>query len=261
MALRRSVALLPRFFQHTSESALPLTTLSFDDIRKQFKNGTGSVSEISSANDFARSFATDAVARQPKALSPCDRLSMTPTHYIKYDEKHHKRLPPGTSARDAQYLVMHTGRFLYATAARAILIHFLLEFSPAADAVAAGSAEVDISNLEEGRMMTVKWRGKPVFVKHRTEKEIEKMRATPLSELKDPEADDARVIDPKYLVVIGVCTHLGCIPIAGAGEYHGWYCPCHGSHYDQSGRIRKGPAPYNLEVPGYQIADNKVLIG
>ena len=115
--------------------------------------------------------------------------------------------------------------------------------------------------------ITVTWRGKPVFVDHRTGEEIEQARAVPLDELRDPQPDAARVIEPQWLVVVGVCTHLGCVPLGQKpgdprGDYGGWFCPCHGSHYDTSGRIRKGPAPRNLVVPEYAFtADDMIRIG
>jgi len=106
------------------------------------------------------------------------------------------------------------------------------------------------------------WRDRPLFVRYRTEKEIEDARATSINDLRDPEHDEDRVIKPEWLIVTGVCTHLGCVPIAGKGNYGGYYCPCHGSHYDTSGRVRKGPAPLNLEVPPYKFTDEStVLIG
>lgn len=110
----------------------------------------------------------------------------------------------------------------------------------------------------------MQWRGKPLFIRHRAQSEIEAARAVPLSELRDPQPDQVRVKDGKdqYLVLLGVCTHLGCVPLPEAGDYKGWFCPCHGSHYDTSGRIRQGPAPLNLEVPPYCfIDDNTVLVG
>jgi ubiquinol-cytochrome c reductase iron-sulfur subunit len=116
--------------------------------------------------------------------------------------------------------------------------------------------------LPEGGIMTVKWRGKPVFVRHRSKKEIDEAQATPLAQLPDPQKDADRVKKPEWLVVIGVCTHLGCVPLGNSGDYDGWFCPCHGSHYDTSGRIRRGPAPRNLEVPVYSfLTDTKVRIG
>lgn len=103
--------------------------------------------------------------------------------------------------------------------------------------------------------------GKPVFIRRRTEKEIAKEKAVNISELRDPEPDEKRAPSGEWLIVIGICTHLGCVPIAGKGDFGGYYCPCHGSHYDASGRIRKGPAPANLEVPEYEFNGNVVTIG
>ncbi|MDP4709012.1 MAG: ubiquinol-cytochrome c reductase iron-sulfur subunit [Rickettsiaceae bacterium] len=136
--------------------------------------------------------------------------------------------------------------------------------NPSADVLALSSIDVDISNIEPGRTMTVKWRGKPVFITHRTEAEIKEAEETPMNELKDPESDSARVKEgyKQWLVTIGICTHLGCVPISNKGDYDGWFCPCHGSHYDTSARIRRGPAPLNLAVPPYEfLSDTKIRIG
>lgn len=105
--------------------------------------------------------------------------------------------------------------------------------------------------------------GKPVFIRHRTPKEIAEANAVDVSSLRDPQTDEERVQNPEWLVALGVCTHLGCVPISNAGEFGGWYCPCHGSHYDNSGRTRKGPAPLNLEIPPYSFIEDgsKLLIG
>jgi ubiquinol-cytochrome c reductase iron-sulfur subunit len=137
------------------------------------------------------------------------------------------------------------------------------QMSPDATTLAAASAEVDIANIAEGQAVTVKWRGKPIFISHRTPKEIELARAVPLSELRDPATDESRVQKPEWLILIGICTHLGCVPLKNDGPYEGGYfCPCHGSVYDASGRIRYGPAPYNLALPPYKFAsDTKVTIG
>lgn len=136
--------------------------------------------------------------------------------------------------------------------------------NPSADVLALSSIEVDISKVEPGQTLTVKWRGKPVFIKHRTEAEITSATQTAMSDLVDPEPDSARVKvgHEKWLVTIGICTHLGCVPISNQGDFKGWFCPCHGSHYDTSGRVRKGPAPLNLAVPPYEfISDTKIRIG
>jgi len=136
------------------------------------------------------------------------------------------------------------------------------QMNPDASTVALAAIEVDISAIPEGQIVTVKWRGKPVFIRHRTPKEIEEAVDTPLSELRDPQTDAERVKKAPWLVVVGVCTHLGCVPLGHQGKYDGWFCPCHGSVYDTSGRIRQGPAPLNLEVPEYAfLSDVKVRIG
>ena len=136
------------------------------------------------------------------------------------------------------------------------------QMNPAADTLALASTEVDLSSLEEGQAITVTWRGKPVFVRHRTPEEIKSAKEVSLDEMRHPETDEERVPNEKFIVLVGVCTHLGCVPINGKGEYGGWFCPCHGSHYDTSGRIRKGPAPTNLEVPKYKFVGNdKIIIG
>ena len=144
---------------------------------------------------------------------------------------------------------------------------FLKSMSPAEDTLALGTTEVDVSSIEEGQSVTVKWRGKPVFIRKRTKDEIDEAKTVNIEDLKDPEEDINRVKKDEWLVLVGVCTHLGCVPLGqkltdSKGEYNGWYCPCHGSHYDTSGRIRKGPAPENLAVPPYSfLNDTTIKIG
>ena len=123
------------------------------------------------------------------------------------------------------------------------------QMNPDASVKALATTEVDVSLVQPGQSITVLWRGKPVFIKRRTENEITEAKAVSLTELKHPEKDEDRASNPEWLVMLGVCTHLGCVPLADKGDYNGWFCPCHGSHYDTSGRIRKGPAPTNLEIP------------
>ena len=136
------------------------------------------------------------------------------------------------------------------------------QMNPDASVKALASTEVDISNIEKGQSITVLWRGKPVFIRRRTDEEIAKARDVNIDELKHPEKDEDRAKDPEWLVMLGVCTHLGCVPLGDKGEYGGWFCPCHGSHYDTSGRIRKGPAPTNMEVPKYEFVNsNTIKIG
>jgi len=156
------------------------------------------------------------------------------------------------------FLYVATGTVAAFGAAMA-LWPFLDQMNPSADVLALSSIEVDLAPVKVGQQITVSWRGNPVFVRHRTQEDIEEARAVPLDELKDPQRDEDRVIEPQWLVMIGVCTHLGCVPLGEQGDYHGWFCPCHGSHYDTSGRIRRGPAPLNLEVPGYEFVDDTTI--
>lgn len=166
------------------------------------------------------------------------------------------------------FLYMATGAMVAVGAAAAVW-PFIDSMNPAADTLALSSIEVSLAPIEEGQSVTFKWRGKPVFVRRRTAAEIAEARAVPMDDLIDPESDDNRVKDGKdeWLVLVGVCTHLGCIPLGqkagdAKGEYGGWFCPCHGSHYDTSGRIRKGPAPMNLPVPPYEfLSDTQIKIG
>ena len=141
---------------------------------------------------------------------------------------------------------------------------FIDSMNPAADVLSLASTEVDISSVEPGAGVSVLWRGKPIFIRRRTATELKEIREVDITTIPDPESDSDRVKKGKeeWLVVIGSCTHLGCVPIKNSGEYGGWFCPCHGSHYDVSGRIRKGPAPKNLFIPPYKFIDqNTILIG
>lgn len=185
------------------------------------------------------------------------------------------------SATDSQ----HTRRdFLYVATGTAGAVGlagaiwpFIDQMQPDASTRALASIQVDVSSVEPGMSLTVKWRGRPVFIRNRTEQEIEEARSVPLAELKDPIArnqnlaPDAPADDlnrsagegkENWLVMLGVCTHLGCVPIGQSGDFGGWFCPCHGSHYDTAGRIRKGPAPENLLVPTYSfVSDTVIQIG
>ena len=200
--------------------------------------------------------------------------------FSKYEAK-----DPSTN-RGLTYLMIGSLGLLSASAAKSTVTEFLATMSASADVLAMAKVELDLAAIPEGKNVIIKWRGKPVFIRHRTPDEIAEARSTDWKSLRDPESDEARTKQPEWLVMLGVCTHLGCVPIGEAGDYGGWFCPCHGSHYDISGRIRKGPAPVslcvyvlcklgrrplivrpcpqlNLEVPQYDIveAENKMVIG
>ncbi|MCR4520118.1 MULTISPECIES: ubiquinol-cytochrome c reductase iron-sulfur subunit [Bosea] len=173
----------------------------------------------------------------------------------------------GTTRRD--FLMLATGA-AGAVGVGALVIPLISQLAPDAQTVAAGApVDVDLTPIAEGQAIKLFWRGKPIFVRHRTKKEIEEAKAVDVATLRDPQTDAQRTKagHEQFLVIFGNCTHLGCIPLGTApgeskGDYDGWFCPCHGSHYDSSGRIRKGPAPLNLPVPPYAFnGDTKIRIG
>jgi ubiquinol-cytochrome c reductase iron-sulfur subunit len=178
----------------------------------------------------------------------------------------HADQPRGDEPSRRDFLAMTSGA-LAAIGTGWVVWRFVDSMNPSADTLALASTEVNLSSIEEGSAITVKWRGKPVFVRHRTDAEIAEAASVPLTGLIDPESDADRTINPKWLVMVGSCTHLGCVPLGqketdNKGEFGGWYCPCHGSHYDTAGRIRKGPAPLNLTVPEYAfLSDDVIKIG
>ncbi|XP_050362086.1 cytochrome b-c1 complex subunit Rieske, mitochondrial [Nymphalis io] len=158
------------------------------------------------------------------------------------------------------YLIAGAGSVAGAYAAKSVVTHFVSSMAAAADVLALAKIEIKLNEIPEGKSVTFKWRGKPLFIRHRTANEISTEKSVAVETLRDPQHDDQRVQNPKWLVVIGVCTHLGCVPVANAGDFGGYYCPCHGSHYDASGRIRKGPAPLNLEIPPHSFIDDGLLV-
>jgi ubiquinol-cytochrome c reductase iron-sulfur subunit len=186
--------------------------------------------------------------------------------WIKADEKK-KHLSPEKdkhSRRDFLYL---SSISIGSVGTAAFIWPFLKSMNPAEDTLALGSTEVDLSDISVGQSKTVKWRGKPIFIRRRTQEEISEANSVDVAVLRDPVIDKDRVQKEEWLVLEGICTHLGCVPLGQKmtdtkGEYNGWFCPCHGSHYDTSGRVRKGPAPDNLAVPPYQfISDTIIKIG
>lgn len=163
--------------------------------------------------------------------------------------------------RDFLYVATATAA---AVGGAAALWPFVDSLMPGADVLAIAAIEVDLQSIEPGQRVTVKWRGQPVFIDHRTPERIADARATDPSMLRDPQSDADRVIQEEWLIVIGICTHLGCVPLGqregdSTGNWNGWFCPCHGSHYDTSGRIRLGPAPLNLKVPPYEFLDTTMV--
>jgi ubiquinol-cytochrome c reductase iron-sulfur subunit len=179
----------------------------------------------------------------------------TQEHLAKHDDQ------KSSTRRD--FLFVATGA-VGAVAVAGAVWPLINQMNPDASVTALASIEYDLSPIAEGQTVTIKWRGLPVFVRHRTPKEIEEAKAVPLTELKDPATDEQRTKPghEQWLIMIANCTHLGCIPTGQAGEFDGWFCPCHGSEYDSAGRIRKGPAPKNLVLPEYEfITDTLVQIG
>ena len=161
-----------------------------------------------------------------------------------------------TNRRDFLFTASYT---VGAVGLGATIWPFIAQMNPDRSVKALATTEVDISQIEPGKSITVLWRGKPVFIKRRTESEISEAESVSLNELIHPEKDQDRVKKAEWLVMMGICTHLGCVPLSDKGEYNGWFCPCHGSHYDTSGRIRKGPAPTNMEVPKYEFVNNNTI--
>jgi ubiquinol-cytochrome c reductase iron-sulfur subunit len=182
--------------------------------------------------------------------------------HVSPDGGHSPRADDGTTRRD---FIVLAASAMGAVGAGAVLWPIIDSMNPSADVLAMASTEVDLAPIGEGQEIKVMWRGKPVFIRHRTQADIESAESVKLDELPDPQEDAARVKEgkPQWLVMVGVCTHLGCVPLGEkSGEFGGWFCPCHGSHYDSSGRIRKGPAPYNLAIPEYAfVSDSVIKIG
>ena len=177
--------------------------------------------------------------------------------------------PTGDHGEDEtrrDFLYLATGA-MTAVGAAAIAWPLVQNMNPSADVLALSSIEFDLSPIEVGQSVTVAWRGKPVFARHRTAEEITAANDVDIKNFRDPELDSDRVQKPEWLIMVGICTHLGCIPLGQKsgepkGEFDGWFCPCHGSHYDTSGRIRIGPAPRNLDVPEYVfLSDTVIKIG
>ncbi|SGY68865.1 BQ5605_C004g02925 [Microbotryum silenes-dioicae] len=228
--------------------------------KTELKSVGGLVSRASVNASPARPFQPRFMSTSSKQLAPTTQVpDFTP--YTKGTTE--------TSGRAYSYFLVGAMGTLTAAGAKSTVADFLTNMSASSDVLALAKVEVDLSAIPEGKNVIIKWRGKPVFIRHRTADEIEEANNVDIKSLRDPQTDADRVKKPEWLVMLGVCTHLGqsstlgCVPIGEAGDYGGWYCPCHGSHYDISGRARRGPAPLNLEIPEYEFeeGDSKLIIG
>jgi ubiquinol-cytochrome c reductase iron-sulfur subunit len=182
-------------------------------------------------------------------------------HYRHKDVMDPTSQDKGEARKSAAYAVTGACLMGIGIAAKNVVHPTIRMWSPAKNVMAVAKSEINLASIPPGKNATVKWRGKPLFVRHRTAAEIAAAENVDISQLRDPEHDKDRVKDPEWLVVLGICTHLGCVPIANQGLFNGYYCPCHGSHYDTSGRIRQGPAPLNLEVPNYEFEGDQLIVG
>jgi ubiquinol-cytochrome c reductase iron-sulfur subunit len=177
------------------------------------------------------------------------------------------QVPPGHDGGTRRDFLILTAGALGGIGAACAIWPFIDSLNPARDTLALSTTEVDLAPVKTGQRLTVAWRGKPIFIDHRPPEEIKAAQEVDVASLRDPEPDAKRVKKPEWLVMIGVCTHLGCIPLGNKpgddrGQYGGWFCPCHGSVYDTSGRIRQGPAPLNLVIPPYEFtSDTAIKIG
>ena len=199
----------------------------------------------------------------PVVPARCSHTDLTVPDFTEYrrESTRDSREPATDLGRKAfTYLVVAGGGVATAHGTKNLVIDFISSMGATADVLALAKIEVDLSAIPEGKNAVFKWQGKPLFVRHRSQDEIDSVKGTDIKALRDPQHDDDRVQRPEWLILIGVCTHLGCVPIANAGDFGGYFCPCHGSHYDASGRIRKGPAPANLEVPKYVFQSDELLI-
>jgi len=206
-------------------------------------------------------------AKPTVAVATQVRLAHTDIHVPDFSDYRRDQVKRPNAKNDSAddraaftYLMVGGATVTTAYVAKAMVSSFISSMSASADVLAMAKIEIKLSDIPEGKSVTFKWRGKPLFVRHRTPTEIAAEESVSTAALRDPQTDGERVKDPKWLVVIGVCTHLGCVPIANAGDFGGYYCPCHGSHYDASGRIRKGPAPLNLEVPFYEFPEEGLVV-
>ncbi|CAK9801127.1 Cytochrome b-c1 complex subunit Rieske, mitochondrial [Anthophora plagiata] len=199
------------------------------------------------------------------------RYAHTDLPQVNFQENRRKSLEdPNVSAMrsvDGRRVTTYASSFVASVVAmyglKSHMLHYALFLAPSRDVIAEAQIEISLQDITVGKVSIFKWRNKPIFVYHRPQSIIDQERQVNVAELRDPESDEQRVQRPQWLIQIGICTHLGCIPIPNAGMIPGgFYCPCHGSHFDGAGRIRKGPAPTNMEIPQYSfLTDDTILIG
>lgn len=252
---------LPRFSSLTCVTS-PSTALRCEKIQAYLKTNARVVS-VRHKNIYA----ADPWQAVGDAATPSLHGDIAKPDFKDEDRKSNWRNKTDRADRNADnnlptYMIMGgcTGITLYM--AKYALYGAVMLIGPGRDKYAAAAIEVDISTIPEGKNAVFTWRGKPLFIRHRTAEEIQASKSTDISTLRDPQTDEERCKNEKYLIALGVCTHLGCVPIAHAGDWKGYYCPCHGSHYDTCARIMKGPAPLNLEIPGHEyLTEDTVIIG
>jgi len=245
-----------------------LLSKGFQGTKSMVKNEKSSRSLVSLSSSSSKSIFASSNMRQFHS-TPFKSAGLRPGEYDQTDRVEWPveafsdvKADNAEENKSFSYFVVGSAFAGYAAVTKNGVWNALNMLSPSADVLAVANVEVDLSTIPEGTTATIKWRGKPLFVRHRTQEEIDQEKTVSMGELRDPAKDEDRAKNPQYVIVVGVCTHLGCIPIANSGDYKGWYCPCHGSHYDTSGRIRKGPAPRNLDVPAMTfMSDSMVLVG
>lgn len=228
-------------------------------------NITGKLSVSTMASLAFKSFARNSIVN--RALGSQTRLlsSTALTNKSNYStpdfSDYVKPTHGGDKTRAFTYFMVGSFGLLSTVGAKSTVESFLQTMSASADVLAMAKVEVKLSAIPEGKNVIVKWQGKPVFIRHRTADEIAEANKVDISTLRDPQNDADRVKTPEWLIMLGICTHLGCVPIGESGDFGGWFCPCHGSHYDISGRIRRGPAPLNLEIPTYSFDGSNLIVG
>jgi len=250
LLLLRARGPLMRHMHHRVVSNFrPVPAVAF---RCNFQLGAGSGEEDAAAK---RGFATNAVQVGRKEN---DTSLETGYQYLSL----YRNTVGDKSQRTTHYAITGSTRMVYAAAIRVFVLKLLYTWTASADVMAVSTTEYNLGKLGPGDCTTIKWRGKPVFIRHLTGDEIAAVENQDQGELRDPATHSERVQKPEWSIILGICTHLGCVPISKAGDWQGYFCPCHGSHYDASGRIMKGPAPENMEVPVYKfLSDSEIIIG